>query len=114
MKSRPACCSSANRSTERPPPRPPPPPAGAPKVIDPVRPTEKEFHVLPEKGKEKAVNVAWLSVISFPKSESHSSATHSARYCDPSGVKRSVRRPRSKRLDFPRTPSSRVITISLS
>src|SRR5262245_6964756 len=104
MKSRPACCSSANRSTERPPPRPPPrppaPPTDSPKVIDPVRPTEKEFHVLPEKGKEKAVNVAWLSVISFPKSESHCSAMDSARYCDPSGVKRSVRRPRSKRLDF--------------
>src|SRR5215813_8771353 len=79
-----ASCSSANRSTERPPPppnpppprppRPPPPSDGASaKVIEPVIPTENEFHCLPENGNAKPVSVARLVVIGGPKSGSHCS-----------------------------------------
>src|SRR5258706_13650242 len=68
---RPACASSAKRSTEIPPPRPPLPATGSPKAIDPVTPTENEFHVLPENGNPRLFSAALLPLISDPNSGSH-------------------------------------------
>src|SRR5262249_21918683 len=74
MSVRAASCNCANLSIDTPPPRCPKPVVavgGEPKLIDPLIPTENEFHDLPENGNEKLVRDCCGSLASLPKSASH-------------------------------------------
>src|SRR5579864_3081418 len=66
-------------SPPKPEPAPGPDATFSPKRIEPVTPTEKEFQLLPEKGKDKFFNVTSCSLSSEPKSASQRNGTFSTR-----------------------------------